>query len=361
MDNNLIKKYFDELSKNRKPLADALDNPALSGVKNSVVEKYSDQAHFIYELLQNADDAKATSVHFTLHTDKLIFAHNGTKRFSISNPATEAADSENGALGDINAITSIGNSNKTSASIGKFGVGFKSVFQYTSKPCIYDPDIFFQIDRFIVPIPIVEDFPERKPDETLFIFPFDNSLKSKEDACKDISAKLQSLKYPLLFLSCIENISFVIPDGTGSYGKKILNKQQFGNTIIEYISLRKKCDDKTFNDKLCLFSRTSAKNHRYSAGFFINQNNQLVENNSTAFCFFPTKEVTNLNFIIHAPFLLTDSRESIKARDNHNTDMINLLAALAADSLLYLRDIGKNNNTKLINDNIFNIIPYNKN
>ena len=43
--------YFDALTKHRARLADALDDLALRGVKNSIVEKYSDQAHFIYELL----------------------------------------------------------------------------------------------------------------------------------------------------------------------------------------------------------------------------------------------------------------------------------------------------------------------
>jgi hypothetical protein len=69
--------------------------------------------------------------------DKLIFAHNGTRRFSVSNPETEDSDRASGNLGDINAITSIANSNKTDASIGKFGVGFKAVFQYTATPRIY--------------------------------------------------------------------------------------------------------------------------------------------------------------------------------------------------------------------------------
>jgi len=131
------KEYFNALSKNRVRLADALDDPAWRGVKNSVVEKYSDQAHSVYELLQNADDAKATSTRFVLYKEKLVFAHNGTRHFSISNPATEEADSKDGSLGDINAITSIANSNKRESSIGKFGVGFKAVFQYTSTPSFF--------------------------------------------------------------------------------------------------------------------------------------------------------------------------------------------------------------------------------
>uniref|UniRef100_UPI0032608C9F sacsin N-terminal ATP-binding-like domain-containing protein n=1 Tax=Clostridium sp. NkU-1 TaxID=1095009 RepID=UPI0032608C9F len=136
--------YFEALTADAMESAKALDSFRLRGVKNSVVEKYSDQAHFIYELLQNADDAKATSARFELYTDRLVFSHNGTRRFSVSNPATEAEDLKNGKLGDINAITAVGGSNKTDeATIGKFGVGFKAVFQYTATPHIYDPNVFF--------------------------------------------------------------------------------------------------------------------------------------------------------------------------------------------------------------------------
>ncbi|MTI81239.1 MAG: DNA helicase [Firmicutes bacterium] len=350
--------YFVELSNHRERLADALDDPALRGVKNSVVEKYSDQAHFIYELLQNADDAKATSARFVLHKDKLIFAHNGSRRFSISNPATEAEDSANNALGDINAITSIANSNKREASIGKFGVGFKSVFQYTSTPHIYDPNIFFKIDRFIVPTKISEDFFGRKTDETLFVFPFDHTERIAAEAYEDISEKLRSLDYPLLFLSHLENISLEIPGALGLYGKFIEQKQQFGLTVGELICLTQNDGDEIYDDRLWLFSRKDGNGHRYSVGFFLDEKGNLTAEHHSAFCFFPTKEVTGLNFIIHAPFLLTDSREGIRAAVQHNKDMIELLSALAADSLVYLRDIGQANGYPLINDEIFDIIPY---
>lgn len=352
--------YFDQLSKHRKRLADALDDPALRGVKNSVVEKYSDQAHFIYELLQNADDAKATSVRFVLYKDKLIFAHNGTQRFFVSNPATEAADSINGTLGDINSITSVANSNKHEASIGKFGVGFKSVFQYTSTPHIYDPNIFFKIERFIVPVKISKDFPGRKTDETLFVFPFDHTERSAVEAYEDIFEKLRSLDYPLLFLSHLNDILFEIPGALGFYGKSILKKLQFGDTAAERICLTQNDGDKLCDDNLWLFSRKDSNEHIYSVGFFLDEKNNLTAKQQSAFCYFLTKETTGLNFIIHAPFLLTDSREGIRAGVQHNKVMVEVLAALAADSFVYLRDIGQAYDSPLINDEIFDIIPYNE-
>lgn len=64
-------KWFDALTKDRAESADMLEKPSMRGIQRSVVDKYSDQAHFIYELLQNADDVKATSTHFRLEREGL--------------------------------------------------------------------------------------------------------------------------------------------------------------------------------------------------------------------------------------------------------------------------------------------------
>ena len=48
-----------------------------------IIEKYPESAHFIYELIQNADDAKATNVEIFLYRDKLVFKHDGKKHLYI--------------------------------------------------------------------------------------------------------------------------------------------------------------------------------------------------------------------------------------------------------------------------------------
>ncbi|MGC7872083.1 DEAD/DEAH box helicase [Desulfosporosinus sp. SYSU MS00001] len=354
--------YFEALTADAMESAKALESFRLRGVKNSVVEKYSDQAHFIYELLQNANDAKATSARFELLRDRLVFAHNGIRRFSVSNPATEAEDLERGTLGDINAITAVGGSNKTDeATIGKFGVGFKAVFQYTATPHIYDPNVFFKIERFIVPIRLEEDYPGRRDGETLFVFPFDHDKRSAEEAYADISEKLRSLDYPLLFLSNLKDIEFKVSGILGLYGKTVEERHNFNGTTAEFIRLTQNdgaSREELYDNLLWLFSRDDGKDHTYCVGFFVDGEGHLIPKTHSAFCFFPTKEVTGLNFIIHAPFLLTDSREGIRAGVQHNLDMISLLSELAADSLVYLRDIGQSKPVPLIDDNIFDIVPY---
>ena len=252
--------YFEELNRDRHDSANILSKPSMRGIQTSVVEKYSDQAHFIYELLQNADDAKATSARFELFHDRLVFVHNGTRRFNVSNPETEEADTANGRLGDINAITSIANSNKTASSIGKFGVGFKAVFQYTATPHIYDPNVFFKIERFIVPVRINADYAGRKSNETLFVFPFNHEQRTPDEAYADISEKLRSLDYPLLFLSNLKDIEFEIPGVLGLYDKTIEEKRNFNGTTAEFIRLTQNDGDnreELYDNMLWLFTRNN--------------------------------------------------------------------------------------------------------
>ena len=349
---------FAALTKDRTDSAKTLEKPSMRGVKNSVVEKYSDQAHFIYELLQNADDALATSARFNLEHDRLIFAHNGTRHFSISDPALEDKDTDAGNLGDINAITSIANSNKTEASIGKFGVGFKAVFQYTSTPHVYDPRFRFRIERFIVPEPIDEDFPDRQDQETLFVFPFDHPERDAEEAFEDIGYKLNHLTYPLLFLTNLKTISFQIYNIMGGYGITVLKERNEGEITAKKICVSQYINSNLEEKNMWLFTSQDRYERKYSVGFFLDREGHLVPVNEPAFCFFPTKEVTGLNFIIHAPFLLTDSREGIRAGIAHNDDMIQRLAILAAEALVQLRDIGEEENYRLIDEKITEIIPY---
>ena len=344
--------WFDELTKDRAENADMLEKPSMRGVQRSVVDKYSDQAHFIYELLQNADDVGAETVAFRLEENGLYFSHDGSVRFTISNPKNEEKDSNNNTLGHINAITSIANSNKTDASIGKFGVGFKAVFQYTKTPHIYDPEIQFKIERFIVPHILDTDLDWRKLSETVFFFPFDHQEKLPQDSHDEILEKLQSLEFPVLFLSNLKSVSFEAGNVNGKYNKKVTRELEHSDITAQWISLRLGLNGKTTSQFLLLFTRNNKNGHPYSIGYALAENQRLIPIDYPAFCFFPTKEMTNLNFIIHAPFLLTDSREGIKAGVTHNNDLIGQLSQLAEDSLPILRD------ELLLDDGILDIIPY---
>ena len=278
------KVWFKGLIERRKSLFNALQDPAAGNMwKSFIDELYSDDAHFVYELLQNADDAEATCAEFILREDELIFKHNGTRKFSISDPYNEKEDTNNGILGDINSITSYGNSNKRFSSakedseqvnkIGKFGIGFKSIFCYTIKPEIFETNFSFRIENIIIPVLLDYDYPERKEDETVFKIPFGipegNHLKispcTPSKAFNEIKEKLSTLDCPTLFLPNLQEVKFKIGDTVGIYKKEITERKEVGdNTWSERLVLT---DGKSEKQNLWLFSR-KANGINYSVGFF---------------------------------------------------------------------------------------------
>ncbi|MCA0329712.1 MAG: hypothetical protein LCI03_07380 [Actinobacteria bacterium] len=168
------------------------------GVRNLLTQLYPDNAHFIYELLQNAEDAEATEVIFDLQPDRLIFKHDG-RPFTID---------------DVESILSIGDTTKTDdpTAIGKFGVGFKAVFSYCSTPQIRSGNFAFSIRDLIVPEPLPSG---PSSSWTEFCFPFDNPSKPADRAYDEIRAGLIGLDgSTLLFLTRVTSLMYLIPGET---------------------------------------------------------------------------------------------------------------------------------------------------
>ncbi len=98
---------------------------------------YTDNTRFIYELLQNADDAscKSGSLTFNLEFigDYLVVSHKG-------NPFDE---------NDVESICSIGDGSKAAdvEQTGFKGIGFKSVFAYSDTVIIKSGDFCFKFDK----------------------------------------------------------------------------------------------------------------------------------------------------------------------------------------------------------------------
>ena len=271
------KQWFDALTKDRSENARALEKPSMRNVQRGVVDKYSDQAHFIYELLQNADDVKATLAIFRLEKDGLFFIHNGSVRFTVSDPQSEDVDTNSGALGHINAITSIGNSNKIKTStIGKFGVGFKAVFQYTQTPHIYDPEIRFKIERFIVPHLLDADLDWRPASETVFWFPFDHKVKTPEESFEDVLEKLKALDFPVLFLSHLEAVAFEGNGISGKYTKRVKSQRRRGDIAVQWLALTLNLSGRNTSQRLLTFERNGDNGLRYCVGYVLSKVGKLA-------------------------------------------------------------------------------------
>lgn len=330
------------------------------GIWKSIIEKYPESAHFIYELLQNADDACATKVRVELKEEGLVFAHNGTINFSISkepNEPTEKVD------GHINAIVGAGASTKSESDgtnkIGKFGVGFKSVFSYTERPEIYDDKFRFAIENFIIPAPLSDDYDGRQEGETLFYLPFKNPKNNYDE----IKEKLLNLDDPILFLHHLKEIEILMAEDETRhiYTKNVLQEKK-GKLKSELLELNN-CGLKKY---IWLFTKDieiENANQYISVGFRLTDDKKQIDvsrKNGKVFCFFPTKETFNLCFMTHAPFYLTESRQNlIDFGDDGavNKYLKKELAMLCADSLVKLRDFGKSDKSFLLNDSLFHIIP----
>lgn len=357
------KTLFDNLHNDRVEDYKVFSKRDYRGYFRSVIDKYPDSAHFVYELLQNADDANATEAYVILNKDRLIFKHNGTKHFDVT--PLDAKE-----VGDINSITGIGNSSKidTQNKIGKFGVGFKSVFQYTDAPEIYDDTYCFKIENYIIPTLIEENGTERQEGETMFVFRFPQEKLNQ--AYNDIKSRLEELQNPILFLRHLQKIVWRVDDSEShkgeelSYEKKCIEHHTYDDIRFERYHLKELKE----TDSLFLFTRDISitdENGRqgmypiYVGFYYDEESKRLITNNQSRkiYCFFPTKETFKTCFISHAPFLLTDNRQNIIQNDI-NKDLVNLLSKLAAQAIVLLRDYGQSKETPLVDENITEIIPH---
>lgn len=321
------------------------ENGFEDGIKRLLTDLYPDNAHFIYELLQNAEDARdkarpnssgASVVRFTLSSDSLEVEHDGEGLFTLA---------------DVESITSIGVSSKRDdpTSIGKFGVGFKAVFAYTNTPEIHSGGYNFRIRDLVVPEAVGA---QTKTRVTRFIFPFNHPKKSATQAEMEITKGLRELgDNTLLFLKHIRKIEFLLADGSIGSQERI----EHGNERIEIHTLRpngKKLVSHwlRFEKTVCVADEEGKeKDCRVAIAYSLT--NSAKEGEQSAWkvtplehgqvsIFFPAeKEVSNLRFHVHAPFASTVARDSVRDCDA-NKVLLRAIADLTANTLETLRDLG---------------------
>jgi len=319
-------------------VASMRENRAWDGFKRTLSDVYPDEAHFIYELLQNAEDAQATLVSFKLSADQLIFSHNGKRPFSED---------------DIWSITNMGDSTKRGDvnQIGKFGVGFKAVFAYTKSPRVASGDFTFEINDLFVPQWL--DSVASLPGETQFILPF-NGSKSSERCYQEVCDWLSKIRdNTLLFLRHISHLSWEI-DGSGD-GYLTRGEPVSGIVSIEHRSTGKNESHKTY--WLRAVKTIGNGNHQFVSLAFqlefegtrrvldpalpIGEQMKVVpvRSGGQLSIFFPAeKETTKLKFHIHGPYAAPIDRASIR-HTNENQDLLCLTAQLLSETLDLVRDL----------------------
>lgn len=311
---------IEEIRNKRLNLVQSIRENGAEGIYKLLTELYPDNAHFIYELLQNAEDTQATQVSFILHEDFLEFRHNGKRLFTEK---------------DIETITNFATSTKSDDinKIGKFGVGFKAVFAYTATPKIYSGKYSFQIVDFLIP-EIINDI-NRDKNETIMHFVFDNPKKSKKQAYEEIEHGIEKLHdNTLLFLNNIVEINIAYAKTSYSIKRNEINDIQVEiynskiNNISRWLRFKKYLPDN--NSFYVSVAYKIFKNEKTNL-------NEVAKINGEVSIFFPAeKETSKLNFHIHAPFLSTVARDSIKDL-SENKNMIQILAETLEDSFEYFK------------------------
>lgn len=302
-----------------------------------LADRYDNRTHFIYELLQNAEDALARrnswsgsrSVTFDLSNTKLRISHFGM-------PFTDD---------DVKGICGIAESTKGLTSIGRFGIGFKSVYAFTDCPEIHSGAEHFAIDSFVWPraIPAVDS----KHGETTFILPL---RPTDAEAHSEIVAGLCRLDLrTLLFLREIEEISWSVEGGAS--GLYLRNKSEpFGENARKVVIIGEKEGEPDLTEEIWLvFSREVCTDDDIKVGYvevaFPLDKNEDKDSpsihpidDSTLVVFFPTIVPTNLGFLVQGPYRTTPSRDNVPHNDRWNQHLLHETATLLIDALRTLRD-----------------------
>ena len=274
------KKWIESTKENNFNLDDLLAKP------------YSDPAHFIFELLQNADDAGATQVEFELNSDCFVMRHNAKKDFDLE---------------DIKGVTGIGNSPKKDElrPIGKFGLGFKSVFAITNSPIIYSGDFRIMIRNFVLPIPI--DGP-LSIDGTQIILPFNNPSVPEGKAYEIISSMLFNLEpRTIMFLNNIKEIRRISLNSNDFISKSTRKLLKFGKVNDVKITTKTVQENYLIFYKHFIIEGANLKAEiAYKLGKSKNGRKTILplDQTSKLVVYFPTEKETFLNFIVQGPYNL---------------------------------------------------------
>lgn len=302
-----------------------------------LVNRYDSSAHFIFELLQNAEDALARrdgwhgskSVHFDLALQSLRVLHFG-------NPFT---------LADVKGVCGIAETTKDLTEIGRFGIGFKSVYAITDRPEIHSGNDDFAIENFV--FPVAASPTTRSADQTEFVLP----LRAGDDSLfPSIAASLGKLgARALLFLRRIEEISWAVADGAS--GIYMCSKGDDVEPGCRRVALIGERDGVSVEETWLVFSRETRVESGELAGFieiaFLLDKDgetgaEVVQrvDASPLYAFFPTVVSTHLGFLVQGPYRTTPSRDNIPPDDPWNVKLIHATAALLVDAVRTLKAQG---------------------
>lgn len=296
---------------------------------------YTDRTHFIFELLQNAEDANATRILFSLFEDRLEVTHDGRIFTEM----------------DVRGVCGVGEGTKTEdlTQIGKFGIGFKSVYAYTATPEIHSGEQGFRIENYVRPFAA----PHKPSDNswtTLFVFPFNSEGISPGAARKEIGARLRNLSArTLLFLRKIREIEYRLPSSAGG----VYLREESLRGPARQVRVIGQNTGKDEEENWLIFERPvpvpgNSNTVRVEVSFRLEAEDKSGKNlerivkvkDAPLVVYFPTEKATRFGFLIQGPYRTTPSRDNIPKDDEWNETLVKETAKLIAGILSEIKELG---------------------
>jgi hypothetical protein len=280
-----------------------------------LADGYTVRTHFIFELRQNAEDALARrfewngsrSVKFQLTESSLRVSHHGQ-------PFGDA---------DVRGVCGIAESTKDLTAIGRFGIGFKSVYAFTDRPEIHSGTDDFAIESFVWPV--ASEPIERDADETVIELPLKPGDVEGHD---EIGAGLGKLgASALMFLRQIEEIHWSIEGGRS--GLYLRQSEEVDSHVRRVTVIGQEQDAEETDQSWLVFSRpVNVEGSRHVEHVEIafdlakpgeDGKESIVRlERSPLVVFFPTELETHLGFLLQGPYRTTPSRDLVPHRDAWN-------------------------------------------
>ena len=311
-----------------------------------VINLYSDRSHFIHELMQNAEDVKASQMRFELYDDRLEVLHDG-KPFTADNLR---------GICDVGLSDKIGNDEQ----IGQFGIGFKAVFGICDVVRLYSTasnwhgesfdhlgDFSLEIQNFVNPVDI--DFVKlESPYTTCFVFPFAVGKEYHSfESCPDLAAFLDDRlntfdSSSLLFMKNLTSLTYVshLNGKESEHVYELVHKSVLGqfeelytgdiNDDVHYLKFSRRIPGDSRNVDIAFCFRYDNEGNRVF----------IAPPTPYLFIYFPTVTYSHLNFIVQGPYHTTPNRSTLPEDDPVNDMLVDETVELFYRSVLILKDLG---------------------
>ena len=289
-----------------------------SAIKTLSEDLYSQEFHFLYEIIQNADDNSYDNENPYLLIELKEILLEGEKVIALSIINNEKGFTEE----DVRAICKIGKSNKKDRydSIGEKGIGFKSVYNITDCPYILSNNYNFKLPKnnpinknglgYIVPYSISISN-KYFPDNTVIILPL-----NKDKSALEVAQRLLKLSnQTIFFLRKLKTLEIHVEIPDLRITKKILRRDSGPFRFLD-ISI----DDKIITEKYYVVNSEVQKPTKVSHNKRQNIKTRIVSvaiplnlsmKTGKLFSYLPVWESIGLPFLINSDFLLTSDRENL--------------------------------------------------